>query len=311
MKYEGYNLCGLKVNSSFRFKRQKAKAAYKKADVELELGKIEKIPAGLEDTVYTSFRTFNKNFYIQNIPSIAKFAIYNKRKVVIEPYRPVKVHAVEYYFLETILPILLICNDYFPINASAVYNGQDIHLFTSKRGNGKSILAASLCYTHNNKFISDNICLLKWDEANQEFLTRCIDPNVCLWSNTFSLFNEKIKKYKPKKVRQGIHKYYLNFNAHAYKKYAKVKAIHFINEINDKVDISCTEIKGFKKIEMSKNIIHSSDIAQTVSKDQHLFKYSGLIAQHLNISRIKRSKLTKVIDFANYINDEILTKSIK
>ncbi len=305
----GYNLYGLKANTDFEWHHLKRKKSYVRPDVEINLGKIDPIAPNLPKTVYTKFHTYNSNCYIQDIPSIAKYAIYGKDKIIIEPYKPIKPKAISYFLQENILPILLISNEYFLVHASAVATKDGVHLFTSQRGNGKSSLAANLCIKHECQFVSDNLCLLKWDETEQSFVTKCLDNTCKLWQNVFPQLDKNIKKYKPQLIRKGIHKYNLNFNRYACKQFKKVKTINFISVINDKIDLSTEKITGFKKINFSRSVMHSHHIARVVAKDQHLFKFSGLVAKHANFYKIDRSQLTSLSEFSNYIKDEILTET--
>jgi len=306
---KGYNLYGLKINSSLPLVNFKSRAPYAHPDVNLTFGKIKPVEPNLPQTVYTPFNTFNADFFIKDIPTIAKYAIYNRKEVVIEMYKPQKPKATLFFFYDTILPILLISNDYFPVHASAVSTDSGVHLFSGKRGDGKSSIATALCLK-DYKFVSDDICILKWDKENKQFITKCYNPMINIWGDVFPLFKEKgTKKYQPRLIRKGILKYSLDFSKNAQKKYQKVNSINLIILENVDIPISHTPIKGIEKINVSKNIIHSHGIANVVAKSKSLFLFSGLVAKHLNINRLHRSRIHSIPNFSNYIINEIFTET--
>lgn len=308
-KVRGYNLYGLKINSSLALNDFKSRDPYVSPDATLVLGKIKPVEPNLPDTVYAPFHIFNANLFVQDIPTIAKYAIYNQNEVVIEMYNPKKPLATIFYFYDTILPILLICNDYFPVHASAVSTDNGVHLFSGRRGDGKSSLATALCL-QNYGFIADDICILKWDKDNNQFVTKCYKPTVHLWQNMFALFKKKgVKKYNPKMLRKGIFKYRLDYTSFAKKQYQKVNSVNLIVIENMESPISHTPYTGIAKINISKHIIHSHNIANVVAKSKNLFLFSGLIAKHLTINKIQRTSLHRVSDFSKYIIDEIFTET--
>ena len=305
---QGYNLHGLRLNSKIQLLDYKNKSQYAAPHASLKYGKVKVPKQGLEDTFYSPFIIYNSLLYIHIIPSIAKYGIYNGNEVRIELLDATKKDAALFFFYDTILPILLIKNDFYPIQASAVLAENGIHLFSCRRGDGKSTLAASLCIS-GLKFISDDICILKWNKSKKQFESKCFYSKVHLWKSSIPIFRKNNQKVKAKFIRNGILKYKIDFEKYASRVYSKVISINILEVLNEDKEMSKVQLKGLDKLILSKKIIHSNKVAEIIAKDQTLFTYSGLIANNLQINKISRNNLTNHSEFSKFILNEILTRT--
>ncbi len=303
----GYNLYGLRLNSNIKLKGWKEKKPYIHPHSTLEFGKVFRPSDGLENTIYRPFSVYNKEIFFLEIPTIAKYIIYNSNKVVIELYHQNKKNAGLIFFWDSILPILLLKNNFYPVHASAILDKYGyVHLFAGARGDGKSKLATALCLK-GNFLISDDLCVLKWDKKQKTFITKSYTKHVDLWNDCISMFDGYTKEIKALYLRKKILKYRFDLSAYAKPNYQKVKSIFFIKVFNEEMNVHTTPLKGIKKINTSKNIIHSKDIAHVIAKDQNIFKFSSLIAQHLDLYTLNRSRLTLINETSDYLINEIFT----
>lgn len=305
----GYNLYGLKLNSDIILNGYSSKKPYQQPNVILKFGKISKPKDDLDGTIYKPFTIFNKDIYYQDIPSIATYFINGSKEITIQAYPNRKNKIIALFFIDAILPILLIKNNIFPVHASAVCTEKGVYLFTSPHGTGKSTLATTLILRGFAKFVSDDLCILKWEEKNNRFVAKCFNPYVCLWRDTFPIFGKVFKKYKFQLLRDKLFKYNVDFSRHASKTYQPVKAIGIINVHNEEIALSKIPLKGIEKLNTTKKIIHSSNIANVVMKHKEIFHYTSKIAQTLDLFVLNRNNLTSNIEFSNFIQDEILTKT--
>lgn len=303
----GYNLYGLRVNSELVFDHFEQKKVYKNPQAILRIGKVIKPDNDLAETLYRPFTIANKNIYYQNIPSIAQYLIEGKTDVTIDIFNN-KNRAAQLFFLDSILPILLIKNGKFAVHASAVKTKNGVFLFTAPRGVGKSTLAASLVL-NGAKFISDDICILKWDEKLGKFYTKCYHPHVQLWRNIFAVFGKRINEFKVNKVREGILKFDFDFSKYAFKKYHEVAGIVTINNVNEEKEVEHIELKGIAKINLSRNIIHTSQVSQYIASHKQLFEYSAHIAKNLDLHVVKRSRLINVKQFTKYVIEKVINST--
>lgn len=309
----GYNLFGLKVNSDIPLARFNKRNVYKIPDATIRMEAFEPPSTGQEKTYYHPFTTYNKDIYYQDIPSIVSFLIKGKSEVLVyPPHKSPKWKAISLFFIDTILPILLIKNGIFAVNASAVASPEgNVHLFTSIKGDGKSTLAAKLVLEGYN-FISDDICIIKWNEEKKQFITKCFHPYVYLWRNVINIFNKQTKKRKLRfqQIRQGVLKYAIDMKKDSTQLYLPVESITIINVKNENIPIDTSPFKGMNKINISKKIIHSHHISNVVARHKELFQFSSRVAQSLRINMINRSRLTTINDFSKYVIDEVLKKTV-
>ena len=303
-KMFGYNLHGLRVNSELVFDHYPQKNIYKNPHAVLKIGKVKKPIQDQEDTLYRPFTIANKDIYYQSIPSIAQYYIEGKKRVTIEVSEN-KNRAAQLFFLDTILPILLIKNEKFAVHASAVKTKNGVFLFTAPRGAGKSTIAASLVMS-GAKVISDDICILKWDNKSGKFITKCYHPHVQVWKNVLPVLGKSAKSLKINQVRKGILKFDLDFSKYSYKKYHEVAGIISIVPINEELELVHEKLTGMAKINLSRNIIHTSQVSQYIASHKQLFEYSANIAKNLDLHIIKRSRLTGVKKFTKYVIEQVI-----
>jgi len=307
MKF-GYNLYGLKVNSEIKLPRYKIKKVYLNPHTVIKLGKIKKPDLGIENTVYRPFTVFNRNFYYQEIPTIARYLVKENNEVIVQSNKRKLSPALSLFFIDTILPIILIKNGLFPIHASAIANDDGVYLFSANRGKGKSCIAARLA-VNGYSFVSDDLCVIKWDKKNDRFVAKCHHPYSYLWRNSMGIFGKNLHQYKRHFIRKALLKVAVNMNRHSLNTYREVKGINYIEAVNEKIDVSRKVVKGMHKLNLSKNIIHSHKIANVVMKQKELFYYNGLIAKHLEFAFISRATDCPNPDLTNFIIDEILTET--
>ena len=311
MKF-GYNLYGVKANSELKLLDFPHRNVYKNPDVIIGQGKLSYPDKNIPDTVYLPFCAYNKEFYYLDILGIAKFKIIGKERVIIDFYSRANVTAAFVYFLDTIVSVLLLRYNIFPILGSSVRlkNGKVV-IFSSKFGEGKSAIAANFC-CRGHKLISDNFTVLKWDEKQDSFVTRSFTHNIDLWGDVLI----KIVKMKPelslkRRIRKDLGKFRVDFTKVASKQYSKVNQIYVIKVVNDIVEFSPLEISGVKKIEKIKNIIYPSSLCDTFSDRSSLFQFQTKIAKNINVKVVSRSRIDKLAQFVENIENEISRESIK
>lgn len=305
-----YNLFGLKINSEIIFETFLLKKPYKNPDATIKIGVVERPSTDLPNSVQKPFTVFNEDIYYQSIPSIADYLIIKSNEVVIQPYkRDKKNKAIALFFIETILPILLVKNNIFAINASAVNTKHGLYLFSTPKGDGKSSFAAKF-FIEGSEFVCDDICILKWDEEKNQFLTKCYHPYLQLWKNMFKLLkSRKEKPFEARPLRQGLFKYSIDLSTRITNKLTPVKGIFLIYPENEEISLSIEPLKGIKKMDTSKRMIHSYQIANIVAKHKALFRFSSLIAKYLDLYQIKRSRLSNPQQIYKFIINEISTKT--
>jgi len=80
----GYNLYGLKINTPQKFLEFKAKPVYKRPDITIKFGKVER-PIKTYRTVHKAYTVYSEWLYFQEVPTIAKYLFTGKKEVVIDP----------------------------------------------------------------------------------------------------------------------------------------------------------------------------------------------------------------------------------
>lgn len=304
----GYNLYGLKVNSELEIAFQNDKKPYKNPDATIMLGKAKKPSENLKRTYYRPFTIFNNELYYQEVPTIAKYLINKKGDVTVEPYPNQNTGTVSLFFIDSILPMLLLKKNIFPIRASAIKTPKGIFLIAAPRGVGKSVLATYFCLG-GYQFIGDNLITLKWNNKTNSYQAKCFDQYVTLWKDVLPIFGEKRKDYTFTPIRENLKKYKTDFSKHAYKLFDEVKAIIILKHINADVPLKYEEIKGFEKVNVSKKMVQSNDIARVISKHEALFKFCGQLSEKLKFYQVDRSSLLYPKAVSKFINDEIFSKT--
>jgi len=304
----GYNLYGLKVNSTFKIEGFSHRDKYVKPDAVIKFTSVTEPAPGLPETHYKPFTIFNKTFYYLNIPTIAKYYVNQGDQVSIELHDKKMRKAAIVFFKDTILSILLIKNKLFPIHASAVRAKDGVYLLCYQGAEGKSSLAARLCL-NGYQFLSDDKVILNWNKKQNMFTCKCYSPYVELWKDVLPIFKKSSIKLKKKVIRKGIEKYTIDFRKNSCKKTMSIKGIFKIKVVNDKIKPNTKIIKGFKKLEIIKNQIHMNHMIDIIEANQAFFQLNTLISKHIPIIQIERSKIMSIHQVAKYIEHEIYTKT--
>jgi len=305
---KGYNLYGLRINSEFQLNGFKEKKAYVKADVIVEIGKVNRPKDGIENTTYYDFTVYNEEIYYQDIPSIVKFCLSKGEKLTIELYQPLKRNAALFYLYDSMLPIILLNHNIYPLYASAVNTNEGVYLFSGGRGDGKSTIATSLCM-EGYKLISDDICILKWNEHKNELETKCYFPHTNIWRDTARILGKKAKKYKIRQIRNGVLKYSIDFSKNSLRTFRPVIGMVILKVENFDKPLEIEKIKGIAKMDICKKVIHSNYYVSVISKQKELFKHASQIAKQISITKINRSRITTHPELKKFVINEIFGKT--
>lgn len=305
----GYNLFGLKVNSELEINLVPQNDVFSTPDATIVFGKVDRPAEGQLDTVYKPFTVYNQFLYFQDIPSIAKYHIQDSSNVTIDADKNTDNLTVQLFFLDSILPFLLIKNDLFPIRAAAIDTPHGCFLLSGLRANGKSTLAA-FCSLKGHKFVSDNLCVLKWDDERKKYSTRCYFPYASLWSDVFAMFDNKNRKYLIHQVRDKLKKYNVNFHHHMTTEECDVEGIIMLKAENKEIDFSLRQVEGYQQVKFLKSILYSSFTARIIAKGESLFHFNTNIARQTKTYEFTRSNLHFPKDFYKMLDNEIFTGSI-
>ena len=306
MKF-GFDLYGLKTNAAVNLIGMPKKKVYKNPDVLIKIEPVKRPKSGLDGTHYLPFSVYNKDFYFLDIPGVAKYYIDSNNTVSIAPHTKKKLDTAIYFFQDTVLAVLLLRNNIFPIYGSAVKlkNG-GANLFCTPRGEGKSTLASVLCL-FGHRLISDNFTVLVWDEKRKHFKTKAYTNYIDLWKNVFPLF--KGKTFSKRLLKKGILKYRFDFEKYTYNKFVPIEKIYIINVKNEEIPLSIEDIKGMQKIEAVNTLIKSYPHFHAFPDKQTLFSFSGKIANKIPLKKITRSKIHYINPFSKFVLNEISTKT--
>lgn len=304
----GYELYGLKVNSELELRLYLQKEVHTNPDVIIDINKVNKPQSGLANTIYKPFTIYNQDVYYQEIPTIAKYYLNGKRNLTIEILSTKETYTPQLFFIDSILPILLIKHGMYPIRSSAVHTPQGTYLITGDRGNGKSTLAAFSCLK-GHQYVCDNLCVLQWDNGKKIFETRCHHPYISIWKDTFAMFHNKNRKYILIPIRKNLFKYDVDFKFHATTSASKVKGIVFLSTANKDVNFSLNKVIGRHKMNYIRSILHSSQIVKSIAKDEEIFKFNTNIMSAIDIYTFERSILHYPKDFYPTLNEKLFTKA--
>lgn len=299
----GFDLYGLKTNSEINLIGMPIKKAYKKPDVLIKFRSLKRPNPGLKKTHYLPFSVYNEEFYFLDIPGIAKYYLDSNNVVSIDPYNKKKLDVAIYFFQDTVLAVLLLRNNKFPIYGAAVkLKKGGVNLFCTARGEGKSTLAAVLCLM-GHRLISDNFTVLTWDEKRNIFKTKAYTNYIDLWRNVLPIF--KSKKLSKRLMKKGILKYRFDFKKFTFNKFVPVENIYIVNVKNEEANFAIQEISGMQKIEVVNNLIKSYAHFEAFLDKQAFFNLSGKLANKIPLKRITRSKLHYINQFSKFIHNEI------
>lgn len=305
MKF-GYDLFGLKTNSEIQLAGiPSQKKSYKKCDVQIVDGNIVRPKKGLKDTTYLPFLIYNKNFYFLEIPGIAKYLIDGDSKVTIEFLSNTAKGAAIVYFQDTVLSILLLRNNIYPIFGSSVKTKDGgVVILCAKRGEGKSALCAMLCL-NGHKLVSDNFTVLKWFPEEGVFKTKAFANHIDLWQDVFPIFRKTRKTFKKQLIRRELLKFRFDFSKHTSKRWCKLDQILIVNINNSEEDLSSNMLKGLKKIEVLDNWIYNKIFADRHIDTKTLFEFKSRLANNATLNKVTRSRLSSLSDFTEFITNEI------
>lgn len=303
-----YKIYELKINSAIPILHQHEQKVFKQPDIVIKIGKVRKPRKGNEDTVYKPCSIYNENFYYHHIPTIATYMVKKNGEVTVQILDKKKMDAIIYFFNDSILPVILIQRGVFLIHGAAVRSPEGkVHVFMSDVSEGKSSLAAGLVLNHKYKLISDDKCLIMWNEKKKCFMIRSYVQHIDLWRNVLPLFKGRERYFQIKRIREGIEKFRINFKNRSYKRAVPVDQINFLHIENVEIETTVEKLDGMKIIDAFKSQIVSQSAISGMGQNRNSFQYTVKLSKEIPCYKVTRSRLVLVVAFAKYINDEVIT----
>jgi|GEM_PF-7094874 len=293
-----YQLYQLKVASAFLIKGLPETDPISLPDVVVKPGAVNRPSktdkAGLEKPDSIAYQ----DCYFLELEGIARYLVKGNKKVIIEVLGTEEDAMV--FFFDTILTVLLLRHNLFPFHGAAIKGKEGAIIISAHGGGGKSALAMSLM-KKGYEFIEDDRCLLHWDKVDERIKIRNYIPFIDLWKDV-SPFTEHIPKLKLlHPLRPNIQKYRYDASEVIMAGDIPVQKILCISISNLNREITHKEMTGIVKCRVAKAHTHLDHLIPYVSDPQVHFNYLYKTLSNVTVLRVKRSSLTKLPEFSNYI----------
>lgn len=303
-----YKIFGLKISSSHPLGVLPTVKPFKKHDVEIKRKNVSRPADGLEHTIYKPFSVLNKDLFFLEVNEIAKFLIKGKDQIHIEKISGASWQDVYAFLFDNVFIMMALKNDIFLFHATSVAFGQEAFMFCGPGGLGKSTLAASLAKSKKAKIIEDDKCLLQFNAKTKSFQIINQFPYLELWKLNAPLV-KPIKKITYKnKVRKNLEKFRFDISEHTPKRKVTLNKIILLYMTSMEDEIVLNELKGLQKVNAVKHFVHMEKYVHIFGKNKELFQTIAKIVNGVRVFTVNKSRLTKLNDFLQFIETEIVEK---
>lgn len=302
-RYWGY---GLHIESELEFPELLPREFVDEPDLKISYGETPSAITG-DNVVHKSNCSISPDQYLLWLP-VARYYVSSGKSILVSPSKGSDEKSVRLFLLSNAMAAILHQRNEIMLHASAVCVKGGVVLFCGHSGAGKSTIAASL-QARGYQIFSDDVCILKRENAIDEVKVSPTYPMMKLWEDSF----EKLGLKKPDsdmEIRPGVNKYSKFIHTNYQTDSMPVLKIFLLNPAengSEEVSIqSLTPTTSFMKIQSQ--TYRTGQINAMGMHGQHFLTISALIAKVpvYEISR-KSSDNTvaqlaeKVIHYLSYV----------
>jgi len=233
--------------------------------------------------------------YFLAIEKVAKFHVIDGNEILIDIHPEAQLKDVKVFLYASVFGGLCHLRGTLPLHAGAIMHNGDAYLFTGNTGAGKSTTVAAL-QKRGYAVLTDDLAPLKFNALNQATLSQGIS-RIKLWGDALDQIS--IPYLPEDQIRDDVKKFHTPVNKKLEENEFLVRKI-FVLEPHGKEELTCTELKGKKKIvEVMKHTFRTQLIEGFDLKKSHFEKCAQLINQ-VQIYKIKQprkeNRLEELID---------------
>lgn len=151
-----YTAYGLGIHSDVPLPELVA-AADIRADVNIQIGKVDRSPSEIDMGNYRFHMTVEEVYFVWE--QLGTFLVRDGKEIIVEPFPGAEDHLIHFPILGMAMALLLHQRGFLVLHASAVAVSGGAVAFLGRRGQGKSTMAAML-YARGHNLIADDLLAL-------------------------------------------------------------------------------------------------------------------------------------------------------
>ena len=293
---------GLQIESEIEFP-ELFPSTFEHADLKISLGITPSELTG-DKVVQKVNVTMSPDEYIIRIVNVANYYAAHGNQIIVEAASETDEKSIRLFLLSNAMAAILHQRDMSPFHASAVFCEGGLALFCGRSGAGKSTLATAL-QLKGYKVFSDDVCVLKPSEDNNELLAYTSYPMIKLWEDSFEKVGLDTASQEDQ-IRPDMAKYarfyHEDFDIQAY-------PVKYVFVLDPDSQVKVTEIEklpsltAFTKLQrnsyryvqmnaMNKRNVHFSVISKLSATQVYQISRPGIGNTIEDVIRLVESKLT-------------------
>ena len=310
-----YQVFGTQIESQIELKELITILSSNDCEIKVKKSKeiIRPATAIIPDNLNFPITELKENYFYLELVNIVKYEVRNNLNsayIFVNVLNPEKLFIVYAWFYGSVLTAALHMRDIFALHSSALIGKQnDLILFSGRSGIGKSTIAANL-YNRGYKIVTDDKCVLKWDQSLNRFVVQPAIQIIRLWEDAIDNL-ESINFLEDKTpVADKLNKFQFKINISNDDLSAlKFKSINIIRNTKPKTTLMINQINGRRKLRLLQQQTHRVENIKPLNKMESHWNFVQRLANQCTINVILRPKGTSIETFTSFVEEQLfLTK---
>ncbi|MDI5921822.1 hypothetical protein QLQ86_13570 [Halomonas sp. LR5S13] len=288
ISYRYYTTYGLKIGSQLDLPELESLPQETKPDIRIQVGELADRLEGAE--VSTPWLQCSSNRCQFLLDHIARYRVEQGSSIRVD--RRLKLACgstteesdLRVYLLGSALGALLHQRHWLPLHISAVQTPAGVWGFTGDSGAGKSTLAAWLHYRYGWKIVSDDVGVIKPQEARPTLYPG--PPRLKLWKDTLKCLGIDCQGLDRDLTR--TEKFHLNHHKGFTRQTEPLKALVMLERVPPGEKASIEEAEGVEAFRIVMSALYLPEWGQRFDGPARLMRYGSDLAQRIQVYRYRR-----------------------
>ena len=306
-----YQVFGVQIESQFELKELITILPCSNCDIIVRKSNTILRPATATIPANINFpiTELKENYSYLELANIVQYEVRNNSDFIsihINILDPEKLFVIYAWFYGSVLTAALHMLEIFALHASALIGKQnDLILFSGRSGIGKSTIAANL-YNKGYKIVTDDKCVLKWDQSLNRFIVQPAIQIIRLWEDAIDNLDSDNFLEDKTPVADKLNKFQFKINISI----DDIHALQFksLNIIRDTIPGSTLEVRkitGRRKLRLLQQQTHRVENIKALNKMEAHWNFIQRLANHCTINIILRPKGTTIEAFTSFVEEQL------
>lgn len=305
-----YQVFGVQIESQFQLKELITIAPCSNCDIIVR--KNEKIlrpaTATIPANINFPITELKENYFYLELADIVQYEVKNNSdnsSICINILKPEKMFMIYAWFYGSVLTAALHMRDIFALHASALVSKENnLILFSGRSGIGKSTIAANL-YNRGYKIVTDDKCVLKWDQSLNKFIVQPAIQIIRLWEDAIDNLDSDNFLEDKTPVADKMNKYQFKINIPIDMQSLNFKSLNIIRNSKADTGLRVKEITGRRKLRLLQQQTHRVENIKALNKMKAHWNFIQRLANHCTINLILRPDGTTIETFTSFIEEQL------